>query len=85
MNGSEHITIDLPASDAAFIRSFAAKTKMKVDDVFDYLVRTLRHATTRDVDPMIRAWAGILPADSDVDALRMEHLSEKYLRNDRND
>ncbi|HET6400799.1 MAG TPA: hypothetical protein VFH95_05300 [Candidatus Kapabacteria bacterium] len=85
MNGSEHITIDLPASEAAFVRSFAERTKMRVDDVFDYLVRTLRHATDRDIDPMIRSWAGILPPDSDVDALRMQYLTEKFLQHGRND
>jgi hypothetical protein len=85
MNGSEHITIDLPAAEAAFVRSFAEQTKMKLDDVFGYLVRTLHHATDRDIDPMIRSWAGILPPDSDVDALRMQYLTEKFLQHGRND
>ena len=83
MNGSEHITIDLPASEAEFVRAFAARAKMKVDDVFDQLVRTLRHATDKDIDPVIRSWAGVLPSGSDIDALRMEYLTEKYLRDDR--
>ena len=32
------------------------------------------------IDPKIRSMMGILPPDTDVDALRMEYLTEKHLR-----
>jgi hypothetical protein len=85
MNVSQQIILKLPESEIAFVRSFAERNRMSIDDVFDRLVRSLQSATNRKIDPMIQKWAGILPTDTDIDALRLEYLTEKYLGDDRND
>ena len=85
MNGHQHLSIELPNPDAEFLRSYAAKNNLTVDLVVDRLVQNLQRMTTRRVDPTLAAMVGMLPPDTDIDAVRMEYLTEKYLKNGRND
>jgi hypothetical protein len=84
MNGHSQITIELPQSEIEFVRSFAEKKNMSIDAVIDSLIKNLERVIEHPIDPKIKSWVGILPSDTDVDALRMEYLAEKYLRDDRN-
>lgn len=55
---------------------------MTVDDVIDRLIRNLKRITSRSVDPELGSLVGILPPDTDTDALRMQYLTDKYLPHD---
>ncbi len=85
MNGHNHITIELPPSEIEFVRSFAKKNNLSVDEVFDRLVKNLERVTHRRVDSTLRSMVGVIPDDVSIDDLRMEYLTEKYLGNGRND
>ena len=83
MNGHHQITIELPESEIDFVRSFAEKKNTSIDAVIDRLIKNLAHVIKHPIDPVIQSWVGILPSDTDIDALRMEYLTEKYLGDDR--
>jgi len=83
MNGQYSLTISLPPADAEFVRSYAEEHHLSLDQVFNSFVRTLRRITTRPVDAELESLVGILPPETDVDALRMAYLTEKFLSNDR--
>ncbi len=85
MNGHQHLTIELPQPEAEFVRTYAKQNNLSIDTVIDRLIQGLERMTTRRVDPILQSMVGMLPPDTDVDAVRMEYLAEKYLRNDRND
>ena len=85
MNGQHQLTIELPQSEIDFVRSFAKQNNTSVDSVIDRLIQGLQHKKIHAIDPELQKMVGILPSDTDVDALRMEYLTEKYLRDERND
>ena len=58
---------------------------MNVSELFDSLIKNLSRDSKRHINPKIQSMVGILPPDTDIDAVRMEYLTEKYLKNDRND
>jgi hypothetical protein len=80
MNGHNHITIELPESEIDFVRSFATQNNVSVDAVIDSLIKSLHHARSHPIDAGLQKMVGILPADTDIEAIRMEYLTEKYLK-----
>jgi hypothetical protein len=85
MNGHQHLTIELPQPDAEFVQTYAKENNLTIDTVIDRLIQGLQRMTTRRVDPVLQSMVGMLPPDTDVDEVRMQYLTEKYLKNDRND
>jgi hypothetical protein len=84
MNGHQHLTIALPQPEAEFVRTYAKQHNLSVDLVIDRLIQSLERMTTRRIDPVLQSMVGMLPPDTDVDELRMQYLTEKYLNDDRN-
>jgi len=66
MNGSQHITLELPEAEIAFVRSFAERNKMTIDDVISLLIRSLQRATNRRPDLMEDSFALIAIAATDT-------------------
>jgi hypothetical protein len=85
MNGHQSLTIELPQPEAEFVRTYAMKNNLSIDIVIDRLIQGLERITTRRVDPILQSMVGMLPPDTDVDEIRMQYITEKYLRNDRNE
>jgi hypothetical protein len=84
MAGLEQLTIDLPFSDAEFAREFATRNKISVSELFDRLLKNLQRVSTHHIDPEIQSWIGIPPKDTDIDAVRMDYLTKKYLTDEDN-
>ena len=84
MDGHNQLTVELPQSEIDFVRTYAARNNVTVDNVIDTLIIGLEQKTSRRIDPELQSLVGILPSNADVDALRMEYLTEKYLKDDRN-
>jgi hypothetical protein len=85
MNGHQHLTIELPQPDAEFLCSYAKENHLSVDTVVDRLVQSLKRITARKIDPILESMVGMLPPETDIDDVRMQYLTEKYLQNDRHD
>ena len=85
MNGHSQITVELPQSELDFARQYADEHGMNLSKLFDTLIINLSQDPLRHINPKLRSMMGILPPDTDIDALRMAYLTEKYLKDDRND
>ena len=85
MAGHEQLTIQLPLPDAEFAREFATRNKISVSELVDRLLKNLQRVSTHRIDPEIQSWIGILPKDTDIDAVRMDYLTKKYLSDENND
>jgi hypothetical protein len=85
MAGHEQLTIQLPLSDAEFAREFATRNKISVSELVDRLLKNLQRVSEHRIDPVVQSWIGILPKDTDIDAVRMDYLTKKYLSDENND
>jgi hypothetical protein len=84
MAGHEQLTIQLPHPDAEFAREFANRNKISVSELVDRLLKNLQRVSKQEVSLTVQSWIGILPSDMDVDAVRLDYLTKKYLTDEDN-
>ena len=85
MAAHEQLTIQLPLPRSTFAKEFATRNHISINDLFDRLLENLQRVSTHRIDPEIQSWIGILPRDTDIDAVRMDYLTKKYLSGENND
>jgi hypothetical protein len=85
MAGHEQLVVDLPLPRAEFARELATRNHISVSELVDRLLENVQRVSMHRIDPEIRSWIGILPKDTDIDAIRMDYLTRKYLTDENND
>jgi len=85
MAGHEQLTVDLPIPRIAFAKELATRKHISVSDLFDRLLENVQRVSEHRIDPVVQSWVGILPKDTDIDAVRMDYLTKKYLSDENND
>jgi hypothetical protein len=67
-----------------FARPYALRN-ISISELADQLVRSMKQEGGYPIDPAIETMTGILPKDTDIDASRMEYLTNKHLNGDNHD
>lgn len=72
------LTITLPASEAAFLQSFAKRHKTTISNLIDHYIRQLQLLEKYEYHTDTEKFAGILPSDIDAREVYYEHLEKKH-------
>lgn len=72
------LTIRLPKAQVEFAKRFAKRHGVTVTEVIARYLLALQSAGNEGLSPETLRMVGILSPDLDVDAVRYEHLMEKY-------
>jgi len=76
---SDHTTLELPKEDAAFLKRYAERYGLKVDDLVHRWVEQLRRRSQQnDIHPEVQAISGIVPEDVDARAEQQAHRQKKH-------
>jgi len=76
---SDHMTLELPMEDAAFLKRYAERRGLKVDDLIQRWVEQLRRRSQQsDIHPEVQAISGIVPGDVDARAEQRAHQQKKH-------
>lgn len=73
---ASQLTINLPDSEINFLKQYAQKNKTSISQLVDQWIKSLQ--TKPDIHPDIAKFAGIIPANIDVDKTITDYLMEKH-------
>lgn len=74
------LTIRLPKWQVEFAKRFAKNNGVTVTEVISRYLERLQADNPDELHPEVQKLVGIIPPDTDIDALRLEYLTEKYLK-----
>ncbi len=72
------LNVRLPKSDIDFVKAYATKHKVSVDEVIDRSLKLLQRIEEGHIHPDVLAISGLVPADVDAEVEYRDHLLRKH-------